>query len=252
LGTSSVGFFNMMTRFNHPKLVMTNSLLINSTFIVFTILCSFGCSNPTFESESPPPEKEDSPESAYKILILGDSLTEGFGIMEQEAYPFLLERLLNSDFSSNTGKTYQVINGGISGSTSSGGVSRIEWFVKAKPDFLILALGGNDGLRGVPVEETKNNLSMILRTAREKNIPTLLTGMKIPPNYGQVYTKKFSEIFPELAKKHKVPLIPFLLEGVGGVPEMNLPDRIHPNPEGHKVISKTIYSTLVDILHKNS
>ena len=231
---------------------MTNSLLLSSTFIACTILCSAGCSNPTIETEVPAPEKESSPESIFKILILRDSLTEGFGIMEQEAYPFLLERLLNSELSSKTGKTYQVINGGISGSTSSGGVSRIEWFVQAKPDFLILALGGNDGLRGVPVEETKNNLSTILQTARKKNIPTLLTGMKIPPNYGQVYTKKFSEMFPELAKKHKVPLIPFLLKGVGGVPEMNLPDRIHPNPEGHKIISKTVYSTLIDILHKNS
>ena len=116
----------------------------------------------------------------------------------------------------------------------------------------MLALGGNDGLRGIPIEEIKKNLSTILKTAEEHNIPTLLAGMKIPPNYGLSYTQKFSNMFPELSKEHQIPLIPFLLSGVGGVPEMNLPDRIHPNPEGHQVISETVYSVLVDVLHKIS
>ena len=231
---------------------MTNSLLSKTASIILFIMFLSGCSNPNNENKSSTPAKQTLPESSFKILILGDSLTEGFGITEQEAYPYLLENLLNSELSSQTGKTYQVINGGISGATSSGGVSRIDWFIKANPDFLMLALGGNDGLRGIPVEEIKKNLSTILKTAEEQNIPTLLAGMKIPPNYSLSYTQKFSKIFPELSKEHQVPLIPFLLSGVGGVPEMNLPDRIHPNPEGHQVISKTVYSVLVDVLRKIS
>lgn len=231
---------------------MTNSLFHKFICAILISILYHGCSNPNVDYDSSPLEDENSSNSSFKILILGDSLTEGYGIMEQEAYPFLLESKLNSELSPKTGLTYRVINGGISGSTSSGGVSRIEWFIRAKPDFLMLALGGNDGLRGVPVEETKNNLSLILNSAKKKNIPALIAGMKIPPNYGMTYTRKFSKIFSELAEVHQVPLIPFLLEGVGGVPEMNLPDRIHPNPDGHRIISKTVYSILVEVLHKNS
>ena len=207
LGASSVGFFSMITRFNHRHVIMTNSLLSKTASIIFFIMFLSGCSNPNSENKSSTPAEQTLPESSFKILILGDSLTEGFGIAEKEAYPYLLEYLLN-------------------------------------------ALGGNDGLRGIPIEEIKKNLSTILKTAGEHNIPTLLAGMKIPPNYGLSYTQKFSKMFPELSKEHQIPLIPFLLSGVGGVPEMTLPDRIHPTPEGHQVISKTVYSVIVDVLHK--
>ena len=207
-----------------------------------------GCpSNPENPTETQVYRK-NSTENSFRILILGDSLTEGYGVSAQQAFPSLLEKKLNDEFSSDKNSSYEIINAGISGSTSSGGVSRIEWLLKSKPDFLILALGGNDGLRGVPIEETKNNLEKIILAAKSKDIPTLLAGMKMPPNYGIEYTREFSKQFEDLANQEDVPLIPFLLEGVGGDPAMNLPDRIHPNPAGHQKIAETVFQNLINHL----
>ena len=187
-------------------------------------------------------------EASYKILILGDSLTEGYGVNEEQSYPFLLEKKLNTEITARTGKNYKIINGGISGSTTSGGVARIEWFLRSEPDLLILALGGNDGLRGIPTSEIRKNLSLIIKAAQTKKIQVLLAGMKIPPNYGLEYTVKFSSLFQEISEEFKIPMIPFLLEGVGGVAKMNLPDRIHPNFKGHQVMCETVYKNLIKIL----
>ena len=229
---------------------MTNiSLHTWSSLISLFVLSIFsGCpSNPENPTETQVYRK-NSTENSFRILILGDSLTEGYGVSAQQAFPSLLEKKLNDEFSSDKNSSYEIINAGISGSTSSGGVSRIEWLLKSKPDFLILALGGNDGLRGVPVEETKNNLEKIILAAKSKDIPTLLAGMKMPPNYGIEYTREFSKQFEDLANQEDVPLIPFLLEGVGGNPAMNLPDRIHPNPAGHQKIAETVYQNLINHL----
>ena len=229
---------------------MTNiSLHTWSSLISLFVLSVFsGCpSNPENPTETQVYRK-NSTENSFRILILGDSLTEGYGVSAQQAFPSLLEKKLNDEFSSDKNSSYEIINAGISGSTSSGGVSRIEWLLKSKPDFLILALGGNDGLRGVPVEETKNNLEKIILAAKSKDIPTLLAGMKMPPNYGIEYTREFSKQFEDLANQENVPLIPFLLEGVGGNPAMNLPDRIHPNPAGHQKIAETVYQNLINHL----
>ena len=229
---------------------MTNiSLHTWSSLISLFVLSVFsGCpSNPENPTETQVYRK-NSTENSFRILILGDSLTEGYGVSAQQAFPSLLEKKLNDEFSSDKNRSYEIINAGISGSTSSGGVSRIEWLLKSKPDFLILALGGNDGLRGVPVEETKNNLEKIILAAKSKDIPTLLAGMKMPPNYGIEYTREFSKLFEDLANQENVPLIPFLLEGVGGNPAMNLPDRIHPNPSGHQKIAQTVYQNLINHL----
>lgn len=229
---------------------MTNiSLHTWSSLISLFVLSVFsGCpSNPENPTETQVYRK-NSTENSFRILILGDSLTEGYGVSAQQAFPSLLEKKLNDEFSSDKNRSYEIINAGISGSTSSGGVSRIEWLLKSKPDFLILALGGNDGLRGVPVEETKNNLEKIILAAKSKDIPTLLAGMKMPPNYGIEYTREFSKQFEDLANQENVPLIPFLLEGVGGNPAMNLPDRIHPNPAGHQKIAQTVYQNLINHL----
>lgn len=229
---------------------MTNiSLHTWSSLISLFVLSIFsGCpSNPENPTETQVYGK-NSTENSFRILILGDSLTEGYGVSAQQAFPSLLEKKLNNEFSSDKNSSYEIINAGISGSTSSGGVSRIEWLLKSKPDFLILALGGNDGLRGVPVEETKNNLEKIILAAKSKDIPTLLAGMKMPPNYGIEYTREFSKLFEDLANQEDVPLIPFLLEGVGGNPAMNLPDRIHPNPAGHQKIAQTVYQNLINHL----
>ena len=219
-----------------------------SLISLFTLSIFSGCpSNPENPTETQVYRK-NSTENSFRILILGDSLTEGYGVSAQQAFPSLLEKKLNDEFSSDKNSSYEIINAGISGSTSSGGVSRIEWLLKSKPDFLILALGGNDGLRGVPVEETKNNLEKIILAAKSKDIPTLLAGMKMPPNYGIEYTREFSKQFEDLANQENVPLIPFLLEGVGGNPAMNLPDRIHPNPAGHQKIAETVYQNLINHL----
>ena len=229
---------------------MTNiSLHTWSSLISLFVLSIFsGCpSNPENPTETQVYRK-NSTENSFRILILGDSLTEGYGVSAQQAFPSLLEKKLNDEFSSDKNRSYEIINAGISGSTSSGGVSRIEWLLKSKPDFVILALGGNDGLRGVPVEETKNNLEKIILAAKSKDIPTLLAGMKMPPNYGIEYTREFSKQFEDLANQENVPLIPFLLEGVGGEPAMNLPDRIHPNPAGHQKIAETVYQNLINHL----
>ena len=219
-----------------------------SLISLFTLSIFSGCpSNPENPTETQVYRK-NSTENSFRILILGDSLTEGYGVSAQQAFPSLLEKKLNDEFSSDKNRSYEIINAGISGSTSSGGVSRIEWLLKSKPDFLILALGGNDGLRGVPVEETKNNLEKIILAAKSKDIPTLLAGMKMPPNYGIEYTREFSKLFEDLANQENVPLIPFLLEGVGGNPAMNLPDRIHPNSAGHQKIAETVYQNLINHL----
>lgn len=185
----------------------------------------------------------------FRILILGDSLTEGYGVSPNQAYPHLLEQKLNQALSPNE-QPYEVVNGGVTGSTTSGGASRIDWYLKQPPEFLIVALGGNDGLRGIPSEKSKENLKSIVVRAQEKKVPVMLAGMKMPPNYGPEYRKTFERMFPELAEELQIPLLPFLLEGVGGNPKMNLPDRIHPNAAGHQIICQTVHKHLIKHLPK--
>ena len=232
---------------------MTNS---SEIFLVFTrtlvfiimLLLPLSCSKKDKEESVINESINTIDQKSFKILILGDSLTEGFGVDESDAYPSLLEEKLNNKLHLKTGIKYKIINGGISGSTTSGGVARIEWFLKSKPDFLILALGGNDGLRGIPIEKIKENLEKVVWAAKKNNIPTVLAGMKIPPNYGLEYSNSFSQLFPTISDTFNIPLIPFLLEGVGGNPEMNLPDRIHPNAKGNKLICEIVFRALEKLL----
>ncbi len=169
------------------------------------------------------------------IVVLGDSLTEGFGVKKEEAYPYLLQNeLLKKKIN------VKVINGGVSGSTSASAYSRLKWFVRLNPDIVILALGGNDGLRGLSLIHMKKNLSKAIELAQSEKIQILIAGMQMPLNYGKVYTESFRKVFFELAKEYKIPIIPFLLKDVGGVSNFNLPDGIHPNPEGHQIIAKTV------------
>ena len=220
-------------------------LLLRIKSFILILGCTLSCSDTKEEITVSPPSSIDSAEKPFTILILGDSLTEGYGIDEDLAYPTLLEKRLNHESNKGAKRPYRIINGGISGSTTSGGVSRIDWFLRAKPDFLILALGGNDGLRGIPVEKIKSNLIKVVKAAQSNTIPVLIAGMKIPPNYGLPYSEAFSKIFPQIAMEYDIPLLPFLLEGVGGNPKMNLPDRIHPNPDGHRVIAETVHNRLI-------
>lgn len=174
---------------------------------------------------------------ALKILFLGDSLTEGYGVAKDEAYPRQAELLLQKKF---PGRSIQAINAGSSGSTSASAKSRLQWHLKSKPNILLLALGANDGLRGFSVAATEKNLQETIQLAQDNSIKVIIAGMQLPTNYGEKYRKDFAKIFPTLAKKHHTILIPFLLEGVGGNPKLNLADGIHPNEAGHKIIAETV------------
>lgn len=179
------------------------------------------------------------------ILIFGDSLTAGYGLSQEEAFPAIVEKQLKE-----AGKSCKVINAGLSGETSAGGLSRIEWVLRQPIDVFMLELGGNDGLRGLPLEQTKKNLQSIIDKVKAKNpnAKIVITGMMVPPNMGNDYTTQFKAIFPELAKKNKATLLPFLLEGVAGDEKLNLPDGIHPNIEGHKIVAKTVTKTISPLL----
>jgi acyl-CoA thioesterase-1 len=229
--------------------MVTKHMRANTWFFSILILWATSCSENSTDpgSSSPVPPEKEGKERAYRILILGDSLTEGYGIPPTDAYPYLLQAKLNANLPADS-LPYEVINGGVTGSTSSGGTTRIDWYLKSPPDFLIIALGGNDGLRGIAPQQTKNNLRKIIQKAQQSNIPVLLAGMKLPPNYGSPYLKDFENIFPQLADELEVYLLPFLLEGVGGNPKMNLPDRIHPNSAGHQIMCETVYQHLTQYL----
>ena len=177
------------------------------------------------------------------IVVLGDSLTEGFGVAKEEAYPHLLEKELQ-----RKGHSVKVINAGISGSTSASAPSRLRWYIKARPEIVILALGGNDGLRGLSVKHMKKNLSKTIELAQSEKILILLAGMQIPQNYGTEYTESFRNAFHELARQYQLEMIPFLLKEVGGVSSLNQADGIHPNPEGHQIIVRTVVEYLEPLL----
>lgn len=176
---------------------------------------------------------------AQTILFLGDSLTEGYQLSKEEAYPALIEKQLLKSH-----KGIKVINGGVSGATSASGLKRMDWYLKAKPEIMVLCLGGNDGLRGTKPDVTEKNLSAVIEKAQSRDITVILAGMKMPTNMGEPYRTQFENIYPKLAKKYNIKLIPFILEGVGGVPSLNLPDGIHPNPKGHEVMAKTVLKVL--------
>jgi acyl-CoA thioesterase-1 len=177
-----------------------------------------------------------------RIVALGDSLTAGLGIAVDEAYPAVLQRRLN-----DAGLKYHVINAGVSGDTSAGGLTRLEWALDGNVRILIVALGANDGLRGLPVEELTANLSQIIERAQARGIGVILAGMEAPPNYGRPYAAQFHQVYPTLAKKYHVPLVPFLLQGVAGEVRLNQRDGIHPTPEGARIVADTIWTVLEPI-----
>lgn len=184
-----------------------------------------------------------------RILFLGDSLTAGYGLSEKEAYPQHIQEKLNAE-----GWNYQVVNAGISGDTSAGGLRRIGWLLRQKTDILVLALGANDGLRGIPTETTQQNLENIIQKAKATypDIQVLVAGMKLPPNLGGSYSKDFEAIFSTLSQKSGATQIPFLLEGVAGDPTLNLADGIHPNSKGQKILADTVWPFLKPLLTQRS
>jgi acyl-CoA thioesterase-1 len=176
------------------------------------------------------------------IVFLGDSLTAGYGLAEEQAFPALL-----GDRLEERGIEARIVNAGVSGDTTAGGLARLDWLLSQSPDVLVVGLGGNDGLRGLEIDEMRNNLRAIVKRARERGASVLLLGMKIPPNYGQEYTTRFERVYREVATELDVPLVPFLLEGVGGVPELNLPDGIHPNAEGQRRLADNVEPHLLPL-----
>lgn len=179
------------------------------------------------------------------ILFMGNSLTAGFGLDPSEAFPALIEQKIK-----NAGMNFKVIAAGLSGETTTSGLRRIDWLFKQKVDVLVLELGGNDGLRGITLNLTKQNLQAMIDKARSYNpkIRIVLAGMEVPPNMGDVYTAEFRKMYPELSKKNNVTLIPFLLEGVGDRPELNQRDGIHPTAEGHVIVTETVWKILKPVL----
>lgn len=180
-----------------------------------------------------------------RILFFGDSITAGHGIDENEAFSALIQQRIDS-----LNWNYKVVNGGLSGETSAGGLRRVDWMLRQPVDVFVLELGGNDGLRGVDLSTTKDNLQKIIDKVREKypDATIVLAGMQVPPNLGQEYTEEFREMYPELAKENDTELVPFLLEGVGGNKELNQSDGIHPTAEGHKVLAENVWEVLKPIL----
>jgi acyl-CoA thioesterase-1 len=185
-----------------------------------------------------------SAQDEFTILFLGDSLTEGLGLEENEAFPSLLAQR----FAAEGRGDIRVINAGSSGSTSASGLSRLQWYIRSQPDLLVLALGANDGLRGLDVAEMKANLAKTIEYALANGVQVALTGMLVPPNMGPEYTDAFARVFPDLAARYQLPLLPFLLEGVAAVPELNQGDGIHPNVEGAKIVADTLYNFLLPLL----
>jgi acyl-CoA thioesterase I len=173
------------------------------------------------------------------VVFLGDSLTAGLGLDREQAFPALLARRL-----AEQGEPVRVENAGVSGDTTAGGLARLDWLLKQRPDVLVVGLGANDGLRGLPVEEADRNLRAIVRRAKAAGARVLLLGMRIPPNYGPDYTRRFAAIYPRIAKDFDLPLVPFVLAGVGGVADLNQADGIHPNVEGEKLVAANVFPYL--------
>lgn len=229
---------------------------LRAYLLLFSVILWISCGKTAENSKDEPSKKsaEEPDTLAQKdltdekvILFFGNSLTAGMGLDTNEAFPALVQQRLDS-----LGYDYEVVNAGLSGETTASGKNRIDWILKQNVDIFVLELGANDGLRGIPLSETRQNLQEIIETVRSKNseVKIILAGMQIPPNMGQDYTSEFKRIFPELAVKNDVALIPFLLEGVAGNPALNQPDGIHPTAEGYKIVMENVWEVLEGMLKK--
>ena len=229
---------------------LSQILLMFRYFILVLLLVSCGdeASKKTQQEqqETTKTEVTETNTATKTILFFGDSLTAGFGLDDSnDAYPTIIQSIIDS-----LDLDYVVVNSGLSGETTSGGLGRINWVLNQKVDVFVLELGANDGLRGISLAETRENLQAIIDAVRKKypEIPIILAGMQLPPNLGQDYTEEFKSIFEELAKKNALEIIPFLLKDVGGIPELNLDDGIHPNVEGQKIVANNVWVVLEPLL----
>ena len=192
------------------------------------------------ESSSTPTTKVDA---RPRVVVLGDSLTAGLGLSPEQAYPSLLQQKIDQ-----ASLGMQVVNAGVSGDTSAGGLSRVDWALEGDVRVMVVALGGNDALRGLPVEELRKNLATIIERAQARKVRVILAGMEAPPNFGQSYTDAFRRVYTELAAQYKVPLIPFLLQGVAGIERLNQRDGIHPTAEGARMVADNVWTVLRPML----
>lgn len=222
--------------------------------IAITALCLliFKCSSPKEESKTADQKVDAEAERVSRdeqktILFFGNSITAGYQLDMEEAFPAIIQGRLDS-----LGYNYQVVNAGLSGETTAAGKNRIEWVLNTVPDIFVLELGANDGLRGLALDESKKNLQQIIDAVKAANpgVQIVLAGMQVPPNLGQTYTETFQRLFPDLAEKNQAILIPFILEGVAGNPVLNLEDGIHPTPEGHQILAETVWEYLAPLLEK--
>jgi len=192
----------------------------------------------------PPPSASASPlKSLPKIVAFGDSLTAGYGLSESSSYPSVLQSKLSDD-----GFNYEVVNAGVSGDTSAGGVRRIDWALEGDVKVVIIELGANDILRGQPIQEMRKNLGLIIERCKAKGAKVLLAGMEAPTDTGVDYRRDVHEAFASVAREHNVALIPFFLEGVAAIDALNQRDRLHPNEEGTKIVAETVYRSLRPLL----
>lgn len=208
--------------------------------------CSSESSRETVQEASSPSGAVDS-EEGIRIVFLGDSITAANGLDEEEGFVHIVDKRLDS-----LGIEAIVVNAGISGDTSSGGLSRMDWLLRQGVDILVIELGGNDGLRGIDLSLTRSNLAgMIERTRQaDPDIRIILAGMQVPPNLGASYTAEFRNMYPQLAAEYDVDLIPFILDGVGGIPAMNQPDGIHPTAEGHRLVADNVWTVLLPVVRE--
>jgi acyl-CoA thioesterase-1 len=214
------------------------------------LVCA-SCSQPDLPpAEVRSPTETRGPERTNKsrprIVFLGDSLTAGYGLAKDESVPSLIQARLHSQ-----GYPYEVVNAGVSGDTSAGGLSRLDWSLDGDVAVLVVELGGNDGLRGLPIAALRHNLSQIIDRAKQRQVRVLLTGMEAPPNFGAGYTAEFRQVFRDLARERDVAFMPFFLDGVAGNRGLNQPDGIHPNPAGARVVEANVWRALEPLLDRS-
>jgi acyl-CoA thioesterase-1 len=219
--------------------------LLYLPFVLFIYACSSATSDETTSQETINENVVAEENNSKTILFYGNSLTTGYGVGMEEAFPSQIEKTLDS-----LNMDYSVVNAGLSGETTAGGLGRLDWVLNQKVDVFVLELGANDGLRGIPLSDTKANLQAMINLVWEKNPDTkiVLAGMQIPPNMGQVYANEFKNIWKNMADKNSIKLIPFLLDGVGGIPALNQADGIHPTAAGHKILANNVWAILKEII----
>ena len=209
-------------------------------------LLIMGCDQPKSQTAQGEPASTPQPQFQGTIIAIGDSLTAGLGVDESDAWPFLLEKKLQKN-----GYNWQVINAGVSGETSSGTLARIKWILAQQPDIVILETGGNDGLRGIPIDVIEENITKAVQMLQEDDVSVILAGMQIVQNLGPEYTKSFAGIYPAIAEETGCIFVPFFLDGVAGEPSLNQADTIHPNEKGHIIIAETVFPYALTAVQKN-